>query len=447
MNIKLKALKKGYILPDHKYGSLSSTKIHLLPPVRFVEIILDQHCGSALKPTVAVGDYVSIGTKIADSDDPESAPLHSSVSGRVGEIRPNSICIESDESDRIDASIRIRSEVPKDEEAIIELIRQAGIIDLGGSSIPTHVQIKRAREKKIHTLIINGCESEPFLTSDHTLMLNQPVEVLKGVEILRVVCGAENAVIVAERNKLEVIEILNSKNYNLKFDRVKTAVLPVRYPQGSERVLAESHLGKALLKNETSLDHGVFVQNVATAFAVYEAVYLGKPLYERVVTIGGPCVFEPKNVWVRNGVRVSDLVRSAKGFLRDPQRLVLGGPMTGEAIAHLDTPITKKVSGVLALSKDLAPQGNEQPCIRCGLCVDVCPESLVPETLMRAVKKRKYDLAREFEIDACTECGLCAYVCPSRIPLVRLIRAGKSRSVALPTKDERDYAVSRQAQI
>jgi len=422
----MKGLKKGMTLPDFKYGSLSTTKIQFLSPPRFVAFLLNQHAGVILKPILQEGDEVLVGTKIADHPNENSVPLHSSTSGRISKITKDLILIESDEADRIDPSIHPRSEVPQAPEELIKLVRQAGVVDLGGSAAPTHVHLLEARKQNVHTLIINGCESEPFLTSDHVLMLNHPVEILKGAELLRIAAGAAQAVIVTERNKLEAVEILNSKNYNLKLNTIKTAYFSSRYPQGSERTLTESILGKALERQQSPLEAGVLVENVATAFAVYEAVYLNKPLYERVVTIAGPCIFEPKNVWARIGTKASDLIRSAKGFLRQPSKVLFGGPMTGEAIGDLERPITKKVQGILSLSQELIASGQEQACTRCAKCVDVCPESLIPETLMRAVKKEKYGLALEYDIQSCTECGLCSYVCPSNIPLVSLIQFGKA---------------------
>lgn len=440
----MRALKKGLTLPDFKYGSLSTTKIQILPLPRFVAFPLNQHSGIVLKPIVQEGDNVLVGTKIAEHPDYNSVPLHSSTSGHVSQITDDSILIESDEADKLEPSIRIRSEQIPDSDQLIEIIRQAGIVDLGGSAVPTHLRLIKAQQQKIHTLVINGCESEPFLTADHVLMLNHPVEILKGTELLRIASGASRAVIATERNKLEVVEILNTKNYNLKLNSIETAHFPVRYPQGSERRLAESVSGKKLKSQQSAIEAGVLVENVATAFAVYEAVYLNKPLFERVVTIAGPCVFEPKNVWARNGTTANDLIRSAKGLLREPSRVLFGGPMTGEAIDSLERPVTKRVSTVLTLSPDLTKAGEEQACTRCAQCVDVCPESLIPEALMRAVKKGNHLLALEYEINSCTECGLCSYVCPSYIPLVQLIKSGKSTQPNYLHQPA--YAVSPQSQ-
>jgi electron transport complex protein RnfC len=208
--------------------------------------------------------------------------------------------------------------------------------------------------------------------------------------------------------------------------------------------LVETISGKKLSRNEEPLDINILAEHIATAFAVYEAVYLRKPLYERAITVGGPCILEPKNVWAPIGTKALDLIRFCKGLMREPERIIFGGPMTGEAISSLEEPITKKVQGLLALPKDVVKMGSEEPCIRCGLCVHVCPESLIPETLIRAVRKDNQSLAQEFQVDSCTECGACAYVCPSQIPMVSIIRTGKSVPFGKVSKPEPDYALSSQ---
>ena len=438
----MKTFKQGIRLPDFKYRSLSSTHIHLPQPARFITILLNQHAETLLKPCVRPGNLVFVGTKIAEGENWVSAPIHSSVSGRVSEITRHSIVIESDEADRLDPSIQMRGEIPSDPDQLIEIVRQSGIVDLGGRGFPTHVHLAEARKKGIETLVLNGCESEPFLVADHVLMLNHPVEVIKGAELLRVASGAKRAVIVIEQNKLEAVEILNSKNYNLKIETVSTITVSTRYPQGSERTLFKTVTGRELNWNQSALAAGVLIENVATAFAVYEAVYLKKSLYERVITVAGDCVVEPKNLWARIGTRAIDLIRSCKGLMREPARVVFGGPMTGEAVPDLEIPVTKKVQGILALPPELVAVYEEEPCIRCGLCVEVCPESLMAETLIRAVKIGDQELAKEYDIDSCTECGCCAYICPSKIPMVDMIRKGKQVSLKESPRPQPAYAFS-----
>ena len=440
----MKPLKRGVVLPDFKYRSLSSTKIHSVQTPRLVSISLHQHVGAPILPCVSEGDTVLVGSKIAEGEDWTSVPIHSSASGRVLRADQNVILIESDESGRMDPAIQPRANIPNDPDQLVEIIRGAGIVDLGGNALPVHHRLMMARERGIETLVLNGCESEPFLTADHVLMLEHPVEILKGAELLRLASGAKKVLIAVEKNKLEAVELLNSKNYYLKFSAIETLTLPARYPQGSERALARTVLSRRLGSRETPISAGVLVEHVATAFAVYEAVYLRKPLYERAVTVSGPCVIEPKNLWAPIGIGALDLFRACKGLMREPEQIVFGGPMTGEAVSSLNEPVTKKVQGVLALPQGFAPSGAEEPCIRCGLCVDVCPEILVPETLVRAVRKENQALAREYEIDSCTECGACSYICPSKIPIAFVIRKGKGVSLEPSAKPEPAYAFAPQ---
>jgi len=431
----MKPFKRGLKLPDFKYASLSSLKIHRLPPPRFVTVRLDQHPGAVLRPCVREGELVGVGTQIAHGTEPISVPLHSSASGRVHEIGHGFIRIESDEADSRDSSIRPNDVPASDTERFVELLRQAGIVDLARNPSPLHWQLLQARARGIHTVIVNGCESEPFLTCDHLLMLNHPVEILKGTEMLRNASGARQAIIAVEANKLEVVELLNSKNYALKIKMVKAQTLPTRYPQGAPRTLARTITGLWAGSDEDLIRIGVLVVNVATAFSVYEAAALGKPLYERVVTVSGPCVLEPKNLWVRIGTPVGDLIRAAKGFMRPPERIILGGPLTGDAIESLEEPVVKKTQAVLALPPELTHSGREEPCIRCGWCLQVCPESLFPETIVRAVRKENLELAGQYEIERCTECGCCAYICPSKIPIVSIIQKAKNKpapNVSIP---------------
>ena len=439
----MRVLKRGIQIPDFKYRSLSSTQIHLPKPARFITLLLNQHAGAPAKPCVKAGDPVLVGTKVAEGSDWTSAPIHSSVSGHVSEITSSRIVIESDEADRMDPSIQVRSEIPSNAESLIEIIRESGIVDLGGTGVPVHPRLVEAKTKEIGILILNGCESEPFLTADHMLMLNHPVEILKGAELLRVASGARRVVIAIERDKLEAVELLNSKNYNLKITTVSTITLPVRYPQGSEHALVEAVTGRVLGRNQSSIEADVLVENVATAFAVYEAVYLQKPLYERVVTVSGDCIVDPKNLWARNGTHAVDLIRSCKGWMREPERIIFGGPMMGEAISDIELPVTKKVQAILALPPELVSHAQEEACTRCGLCVEACPELLVPETLVRAVRAEDQMLAEEYDIKSCTECGACAYICPSKIPIVEVIRKGKPAGIRKHLQTQPVYALSR----
>lgn len=417
MNLS-RPFKKGIALPNHKSRSLLSVQIHRIAPHRFLFFALSR----GQIPCVEAGTRVFAGTQIAEG----ILPLHSSASGHVAEIAASGIRIESDEAATPDPAILPRREIPNAPELLSRFVRDAGIESLSAGHTPTHLRAAEALERKVHTLVLNACTSEGFGTFDDILMMNHPLEILKGAECLKTMCSAERIVIAADQDQIEALEVLNSRNYQLKLE-LETVSLPARYPFGTDRSVTEQLAGRALGRKEAPESMGYWVEHLATAFAVYEAVYLSKPLYERVVTVTGPCVTEPKNVWAPLGISVRHLIRSAKGLLRDPERLVLGGLMTGEAVDSLDAVIKKKHQAVLVLPKEWLHPEDEMPCIRCGLCIEVCPESLRPEALVRALRTGNCSPVDDDEIEACTECGSCDYVCPSRIPIVGVIRKGKKK--------------------
>ena len=441
----MKRFQKGIRLPGFKDATLLSPRIHTPLGPHAITVFLSQGLGDPLTPCVTEGEMVLAGSKIAEGSSWASVPIHSSVSGRVSEVTDCFIRIESDTKDTLHPSIHPRAEIPTDPESLAEIIREAGILDLESPAFPAHLRLLEAQTAGVETVLVNACESEPFVTANHLLVLNHPGEILKGAELLRVASGAKRAVIVLTDDKREVAEILNSKNYNLKIKTVEVLILESRFPQGFVRTLAQTWLGRKLFRNESPIEAGVLVQNAATAFAVYEAVYLKKPFYERVVTVGGPCIFEPKNFWAKVGTPAHELIGSAKGFLREPERVIFGGPMTGVTIGDLEAPVTKSTSAILALPAELTISGAEESCIRCGLCVEACPEDLRPEMILRAVRHNQMAVAREYAIDSCTECGICAYLCPSKIPLVDVIRKGKKTFLTEIPNTKSVHALSFQA--
>ena len=410
-------------LPDYKDLSLSTTRIKPASLPKEVTLFLRQHEGLPAYPVVKAGEYVRTGTLIAAHQGEFSASLHASISGKVREITESHIRIESDGRDELDESIKEQSDwqdLPR--ESIIRRIREAGIVGMGGGGFPTHLKIAPPDFASFDLLIINGCESEPFVTSDYVLMLAHATEILHGANLLLRASGASRCVIAIEDNKIDCIEILLSRARGMHLKNVEVNKLKSRYPQGSEPVLVRSVLPKHLRQDVRAL-----VLNVATVFAIYEAVRFRKPLIERVVTVTGQCLVQPQNLLCRIGTTGESLVCDSKGFLREPRQLIYGGPMNGTAVRDLSEPITKTVAALLALPPELVRGGKESPCSRCGLCVEACPEFLVPEMLVRAISKKEHELASEFQLSSCTECGNCEFICPSKIPMVDILQEGKQR--------------------
>ena len=367
-------------------------------------------------PCVGIGTHVRTGEVIAQPEDARSAALHASISGEVTAIgrfpdplhgESEAIEIQSDHRDEKIPGMGYErtgwQNLPSAE--LLEIFRDSGLVELEGEMTPLHVKAGRALLEKTQTLILNACEPEPYVTSGYALAMAHPVEILKGAEILRRAACAGRVVIAVEENKLELVELLRSKIYFLKWKEFEVKPLPPLYP--------------------TPLPFSS-ATHAATAFAVYEAVAFQKPLYERVVTVGGECVAQPKNVWARTGTSFGDLIKTCRGLLREPRKVLMGGPMKGLAQATLDVPVLKSTSAVLALPKETAKPEEIEPCIRCGRCVEACPVEISPVMITLAAERDLFDIAHEYGAESCIECGNCAYVCPAKRPMVELIRYGAS---------------------
>lgn len=401
---------------------------------RKVSLPLSQHVGSPAEAVVKPGDMVKTGDIVGKPSGFVSSYIHASISGKVTKImsaptptqpKTLSVIIEA----QGDEDQEFRPAGPRDvdalsKEELLEIVRQAGIVGLGGAAFPTHVKLSPSKNKPIDTVILNGAECEPYLTCDHRLMQEKPKEILKGLDIITKILGAKNTYIAIEDNKLSSIYAMEKVLRNTRL-----VVLRAKYPQGAEKQIIKSVLDRVVPAGGLPMDVGCVVLNVGTAFAVYEAVHLGRPLIERVVTITGSCVKEPVNISVRIGTMLKDLEVSFGGFVKEPAKIISGGPMMGIAQYTLDIPIIKGTGGVIFLSKDEIDRSVEEVCIRCARCIEVCPMELVPTTLMYRVKKENFSEAEEMGIMNCYECGACAYSCPAKIPLVDYMKFGKAKLV------------------
>ncbi len=429
----MKALRGGLKLEGKKDRTIIPWSVTKTSPPRRVRIPLAQSFASPASPRVRVGDRVRVGEKIAEAGSPEGVALHATVSGQVTEIRPfphpifgesEAIEILSDGKDELAFGMGkerhgFESLSPRE---VSRILQESGVVGLGGEPFPPHRLIQETASFPIHTVILNGCESEPYLTSDHALMMSHPVEILKAGEILLRSLGAKHLMIAVEENKEEVGELLKTKAFLHKWSQARVEILPTRYPQEDETLLIETLLGEFLPPGKSSREIGVALFNVATAFAVYEAVAFGKPLYERVVTIGGECVAQPHNYWMRLGTLAEEGVKYARGFLREPEKVLFGGPMRGVAQEGLDFPLLPDTRAILGLPHEVVKPESVEPCIRCGWCVDSCPVSISPVMITLAAEKNLFEVAQEYGASFCIACGNCSYVCPSKRPMVELIQ-------------------------
>jgi electron transport complex protein RnfC len=382
---------------------------------------------------VREGDHVKTGQKIGDSSSFVSVPVHASISGTVAgmsiHLSPTgdevqSIIIESDgKDDWVETKGIDPEKSPK--EQILKTIRECGIAGFGGASFPTHVKLSPPKEKKIDAVIINGAECEPYITADHRLMLEEGEKVLKGAKLVAGILGVGRIILAIENNKKDAIDYLRS----LSNSSIDVISLKTKYPQGDERHLIKAVMNREVPKGGLPFDVGVVVHNIGTTKAIYDAVYRGIPLVERVVTVTGD-VHKPKNLLTRIGTPFSHLIEECGGVKGEVKKIISGGPMMGIA-QYKDVPVMKGTTCILVLNEHSVKIAEERTCIRCAKCIEACPMGLMPTILGTLVRKKNFDIALEYSIMSCDECGCCAYVCPSNIPLVQLLRYGKACAKSL----------------
>ncbi len=412
-----------------------------LPEV--VMIPLGQHIGAPATAVVAKGDKVLTGQLLAEATGFMSANIHSPITGTVSAVdmalngqglRQMMITIKRDEeeqwADGIDTTPTLVKECSLDSKAIVDKIKAAGIVGMGGATFPTHVKLSIPQGKKAEFLIINGVECEPYLTSDHRTMLERGEEMIVGVEILMKAIGVKQAFIGVENNKPDAIAHLSK--LSMPVAGLTVVPLKVQYPQGGEKQLIAAVVGREVPPPPgLPIDVGAVVCNASTAVAVYEAVQKNKPLIERVVTVTGKSVASPVNIIARMGAPISSLIALAGGLPEDTGKVINGGPMMGRAMVNLDSPVTKGCSGITILSVKDAKRGVESACIKCAKCVSVCPMSLEPFSISKLTRKGDWDSVEEGRVTDCIECGSCQFICPANLPLLDYIRLGKQRVMGI----------------
>jgi len=410
------------------------SKIEVAPLPKKVVLPLQQHTGAVCEALVQKGDIVKVGQKISASDKFVSAPIHASISGTVLGIgkanhpvlgKCDAIVIEGDGKVEWDESIKGRSKINNlSKDDLKNIIKEAGIVGLGGAGFPTHVKLSPPPDKKIDTVILNGAECEPYLTCDHRIMLEQTTKIIKGFQVIIKILDVKNCYIGIEDNKENAIALIEEKLLDMGLENIQVIRLKTIYPQGAEKNLIYSVTGRKVPSGGLPMDVKVVVQNVQTAKAVYDAVYEGKPLVERVVTVTG-AVKEPKNLLVKIGTTVKDLVEHCGGYEGSVGKIISGGPMMGIAQYSDEVPIIKGSSGILVQKEEVISE-EERDCIRCSRCVDKCPMQLMPTLITQFAQKDEFDKAGEYFALDCYECGVCSYVCPSKIPLVHWIKYAKN---------------------
>jgi len=427
--------------PEHK--ELTTTEyIEVLDPPMEAAIPLSQHLGAPATPLVKLKDEVRTGQKIAHASSFITAAVHSSITGKVISIEPRphpvfgvspAIIIKGSGIDMLDYKPPNRDWRELKPKEIIAIVKEAGIVGMGGATFPTHVKLSPPKGKKVEVLIINGAECEPYLTSDDRLMRERADEMIEGVRILKRATAAIEVLVAIEDNKPLSIKSIKQalSRQEETHTPIKLEVMKTRYPQGSEKQLIYTITGKEVPSGGLPVDVGVVVQNASTAYAVYEAVVKGKPLYERIVTVTGDCVNKPGNFQARVGTPFRTLLEAAGGIKEGVEigKVISGGPMMGIAQYTLDSPVIKGTSGIVIFSREAVDEFEPQDCIRCSFCIKHCPQSLMPTMLVKLAKAEKWSEAKyEFNLMDCMECGSCTYVCPARIQLVQWIKLAKFRT-------------------
>jgi electron transport complex protein RnfC len=428
---------RGGVHPPEFKGQTEGLAIERMPTPKELEIILGQHIGAPCTPVVKRRDEVEPGAVLGKVEKGLGVPVHSPVKGTVKALGTSlhpvrvsvpSVTIAVSEEDQ-EISYQTNGWQDLSAAELLEIVKDAGIIGIGGAGFPTHVKLTPPSTTPVDTLILNGSECEPYITADHRQMVEGPEEVIEGAKIILKILGIRNCGIGIETNKPESIEKMTeaaakgSEGYN-----IDVLPLQVKYPQGSEKQLIQAVTGKKVAGGALPASVGVVVQNVTTAKAIYDAVAKRKPLYEKVVTVTGKGIARPANLLVKVGTRIQDIVDYLGGLQPGLIKVVMGGPMMGFALSSLEVPIMKTTSALLFLTEDEVDTNPHSNCIRCGWCLDACPMGLEPKEIGIYVEANRAEDTAQFGIFDCFECGSCAYICPAKRPLVQFVRMAKMKA-------------------
>ncbi|MBQ1925367.1 MAG: electron transport complex subunit RsxC [Proteobacteria bacterium] len=430
---QLFTFKKGGIHPPEHKDLSEGCAIEEMPLPSELAILLGQHIGAPATATVKKGDVLTEGQVIGEVTKGLGVPVHSSCAGKVKnignaghplKIMAPAVIIEPDkEAARVTYTEHEWADL--DGKTLLGYVKDAGIVGAGGAGFPTHAKLTPPPGMTITELVVNGAECEPYLTADHRLMLERAPKIIEGIRILMKILGVKKALVGIENNKPDAIEKMAEAAKD--FDGIEICPLKTKYPQGGEKQLIYALTGRRIASGALPASVGVVVVNVATSHAVYEAVVLRKPMYERVVTVSGLGIKKPANLMVRVGTRISDIVEYLGGTTENVKKVIMGGPMMGFATSDLSTPTTKTTSGILFLTEEEVDLNEGGPCVRCGWCLDACPMGLEPKEIALYVEAGKGRETERFGVKDCFECGSCAFMCPAKRPLVQLIRLAKQQ--------------------
>ncbi|MBQ7063803.1 MAG: electron transport complex subunit RsxC [Firmicutes bacterium] len=428
-----RTFKGGIHPPDFKsFTEGNSIQMYMDPKMDLVFPMV-QHIGAPCKPTVKKGDLVLRGQVIGEAQGYVSVPIHSSVSGKVKDVKPMlhtngskvlSVIIENDHQyNEVEGMHKAHDYKNMTKAEILDVIKNAGIVGMGGAGFPAHVKLNPPPDKKIDTIIVNGAECEPFLSSDFRLLIEEPKKVVEGLRIILHMFPEAEGFIAIEDNKPTALSLMSLLTTGE--ERIHVATLKTKYPQGGEKQLIEAITGREVPSGGLPADAGCIVHNADTVVAIYRAMIEGRPLMRRIVTIAGGAVAKACTFKVRIGTNVQELVEAAGGVVGTPSKIICGGPMMGMAQVSLDIPVLKGTSGILLFNEEQDFMGDETACIRCGKCVGACPIHLMPLMLNRFALDRDWASFEKYHGMDCIECGSCAYVCPAKRHLTQTFKAGK----------------------